>query len=131
MVVMGIMATHFGAAWLVGVAELGAVVRAMLWIALAYSFISTQSLHGLRRGRRAISKIRLEGNGAAAIQTGGDDTWHDASWRLGFIAGWGVALSIRQPPRRWPQNLFIVFDAIDSDVFRELRVRLKARPSRI
>jgi hypothetical protein len=129
MVVASITAVHLGAAWLVGVVDLSAVVRAGLWIAVTYSFISTQWRHGLRRGRNAIVAIRLDGNGAAAIQTGGGDVWRDANWRLGFSASWGTAVSIRQSSRLWPQNLFIAFDAIDVDVFRELRVRLKARSS--
>ena len=120
---------HAGAFGWVQACALPMGARMALWAAVLASLVGVLRDHGLRRGRRAIVGFRLDGSDLAAIRIAAGDEWRDVDWRVGCIASWGVGLAVRPAGAyRW-ENLFIVRDAIDGDVFRRLRARLKARPS--
>ena len=120
---------HVGAMGCIAISALPAGARVLLWAAVLKSLIDVLRAHGLRRGRRAIIGFRVDGSGLAAIRTAVDKTWRDVDWRLGYMVSWGVTLTVRAADGNGWRNLLIVHDAIDGEVFRQLRARLKVQPS--
>jgi hypothetical protein len=116
---------HLGAALLVGIVPLHPAWRLGLWVTLGLSLYHALMRHGVRRGRRAVATVVLDGEGELAVYFAGNDNAVTARILSRFIHPWLSVLSLRCTDRRWPVSLIVTRDAVDPETFRRWRARLK------
>lgn len=118
---------HLGAAVLLLATPLPWFVRVALWVTLAVSGYRSVVRHGLRRGAGAIVGLRLNADDACEIQFAGIDAWHSCRLVDSWVHPWVVIARLRYDPRGLSVGVVIPWDAVDPELFRQLRIRLRLR----
>ncbi len=121
------MAIHLGGAVLVGLVPLTWPVRLGLWGMIGFSLHHCVRVHSRRRAPPAVVAMEFDAEDACAVQLAGEEAWRPCRITSRFVHPWLVLASLRLNGRRRPMGLVIAVDAVPTEAFRRLRVRLKRR----
>ena len=123
---MALLATaHAGGAILVGMVPLHGFLKTGLWALLVVSAVHAIRLHGLRTASRAVVELELDTEGLCAVRRKGDENWRAAEIVQSLVHPWLVILVLKPADRLWRVSLVIPADAVEAEVFRRLRARLR------
>lgn len=112
---LAVLAATPGAAW--------ARILAATWIACAAIEVFHSVL--LHRGRRGVTVVRLDRDGAIGLRAG-DGRWIEAAVQsASFVAPWLTVIRWRAPSHRFDRALLILPDMLGPEDFRRLRLLLR------
>ena len=131
----GMLATILGSVHLFNLALLW-VVPFPLWVKLAFStIIMGSAIYSIKRNallafQESIIAFQLDSDCKCEIQKRGGK-WVEAEL-LGtsFVAPYLTLLNLKFPGKRFTQHIIILPDAVDTELFRQLRVLLKWKCNR-
>jgi hypothetical protein len=116
---------HLGGAVLAGMVPLHGFLKTGLWALLAVSAVHAIRLHGLRTASRAVMSLELDSQGLCSVRLGQDEIWWPAEITRSLMHPWLVMLVLKLADRPWRVSLVIPADAVEAEVFRRLRSRLR------
>ena len=67
----------------------------------------------------------MDDEAVVSVRFAGTDGWHVCQITSRYVHPWVTLLSLEIESRRWPVNLVIAADAVESEPFRRWRVALK------
>ena len=100
-------------------------IRLALWALLGMSLYWSLRVHAWRNGPPAIDAIEMDGEGVVSVRFAGTGDWHVSQVTGRYVHPWLTLLTLKVESRRWPVNLAIAADAVESEPFRRWRVALK------
>jgi len=116
---------HLGAALLVGIVPLNAIIRGALWLCLGWSLYHSMCFHALRTAGNAGEVFEMDSDGDCYVQHKRAGERQPCRVTNCLVHSGVVLLTLRRDDRRWPVNLVIAADAVEAEPFRRLRARLK------
>lgn len=102
--------------------------RLPLWLTLSAMLpLAGSLLFYLRRSKAAIVSISIHPDCHCELQTKDGERHEAALLGTSFVAPYLTVLNLKPLGRRLARHVVIMPDAVDSEIFRKLRVRLKWR----
>lgn len=117
---------HVGAAVLAFILPIAFVLKVLVVFLVALSLARSVYRHGLRHSRGAITAMRVTEEEYALRRRNAND-WETGRLVDRWVQPWLTIVVVQSDGRRWPTSVVICPDAVASDAFRRLRVRLRLR----
>ena len=110
---------------LVAIAPLTWPWRLCFWVLLGWSLYRSVRRHALHRGPDAVEEIEIDTESELSVRLAGSTAWRNGRLAASFVHPWVMLLSLRLDDRKWPVNVVVAADAVESEAFRRWRVALK------